>query len=112
MQRSRYCTVALLVILISAAPALGVAAAGQDPAAPPPAAAPAVSPAQSAAGAAIEGEAEFTLFLSGRHVGTEQVRVARAGSGRIISSTGQFGPPLNLTLSRFELRYTADWQPT
>ena len=64
------------------------------------------------AGAFIDGEAEFTLFLAGRHVGTEQVRVARSGSTHIISSTGQFSPPLNVTLSRFELRYTADWQPT
>ena len=59
------------------------------------------------AGAFIDGEAEFTLFLAGKRVGAEQVRVARAGSHSIISSTGQFGPPLNVTVNRFELRYTA-----
>lgn len=109
MQLSRYCTVASLAILISGAPSVRADAA-QDTAARPPA--PGSAPAAPGAGASIEGESEFTLFLGGRHVGTEQVRVARAGSARIISSTGQFGPPVNVTLNRFELKYTADWQPT
>ena len=76
MQLSRHCTVALLTILISAAPV--VRAVAQEPATPPPQAG--TSPAAPASGAFIDGEAEFTLFLGGRHVGTEQVRVARAGS--------------------------------
>jgi pimeloyl-ACP methyl ester carboxylesterase len=108
MQLSRHCTVALLTVLISAAPV--VRAVAQEPATAPPQAG--TTPAAPASGAFIDGEAEFTLFLGGRHAGTEQVRVARAGSSHIISSTGQFGPPLNVTLSRFELRYTADWQPS
>jgi pimeloyl-ACP methyl ester carboxylesterase len=54
---------------------------------------------------------EFTLFLSGTRAGTERVRMARAGSTWIISSTGQFGAPLNITINRFEMKYTADWQP-
>jgi pimeloyl-ACP methyl ester carboxylesterase len=61
---------------------------------------------------AFEGTAEFTLFISGSRVGIERVRVARAGTAWVISSTALFGPPLNLTVNRFELKYTADWQPT
>ena len=60
---------------------------------------------------AFEGSAEFTLFISGTRVGIERVRVARAGSTWVISSTALFGPPLNMTVNRFELKYTADWQP-
>ena len=45
-------------------------------------------------------------------MGTEQVRVAKAGSTWIITSTAQFGPPLNVTVNRFELKYTSDWQPS
>jgi hypothetical protein len=40
------------------------------------------------------------------------VRLVRAGPTWIISSTALFGPPLNMTVNRFELKYTADWQPT
>jgi pimeloyl-ACP methyl ester carboxylesterase len=39
------------------------------------------------------------------------VRVVRAGSAWVISSTALFGPPVNMTVNRFELKYTADWQP-
>jgi pimeloyl-ACP methyl ester carboxylesterase len=69
-------------------------------------------PAGQGSSVAIEGDAEFMLFLAGKRVGTEQVRVAKAGSAWIVSSTAQHGPPLNVTVNRFELRYTTDWQPT
>ncbi len=89
MHLFRYCTAALL-----AATTIHAAAAQ----------APAV-------GQAFEGSAEFTLFISGSRVGFERVRVARAGTTWVISSTALYGPPLNITLNRFELKYTADWQP-
>ena len=60
---------------------------------------------------AFEGTAEFTLFISGSRVGIERVRVARAGTTWTISSTALFGPPLNVTVNRFELKYTSDWHP-
>ena len=59
-----------------------------------------------------EGDVEFTLFLSGTRVGIEHVRVARTGSAWVISSTAQFGAPVNMTVNRFEVKYTTDWQPT
>jgi pimeloyl-ACP methyl ester carboxylesterase len=106
MQLSRYCTVASLAILIGAAlcPSLSAGQQAAQPAAAP--------PARQGSSVAIEGDAEFTLFIGGKRVGAEQVRVAKAGSTWIVSSTAQFGPPLNVTLSRFDLRYTTDWQPS
>jgi pimeloyl-ACP methyl ester carboxylesterase len=58
-----------------------------------------------------EGEVEFTVFLTGTRVGVEHVRLARAGSTWVISSTAQFGAPLSMTVNRFEVKYTSDWQP-
>jgi pimeloyl-ACP methyl ester carboxylesterase len=62
-------------------------------------------------GAGFAGDAEFTLFLAGSRVGTEQVHVVRSGNTWAISSTAQFGAPLNVTVNRFEIKYAADWQP-
>ena len=83
--RSRHCTAALL--------ALTIGAAAQAPAIP-------------------DTDAELTIFLSGRAVGRERVRVSHSGGTIIVSSTGSSGAPLNLTINRFELKYAADWQPT
>lgn len=58
-----------------------------------------------------EGGTEFTVFIRGTMVGTEQVHVRRSGGTWSISSTARFGPPLNLVVNRFEVKYTADWQP-
>jgi len=54
---------------------------------------------------------EFTVFLGGTRVGIERVRLAKAANNWVISSTGQFAAPLNMTVNRFEVKYTADWQP-
>ena len=101
MRFDRHCTAAALAAWVVCGSYPTRAAQQQAPA--PPAAQPPVVPA--------EGEVEFTLFAGGTRSGTEQVRVARAGSTWIISSTGRFGPPLNATINRFEMKYTADWQP-
>ncbi len=112
MDFSRHCIAALTVLLLTArhpAPAC----AGQDAAPAPPPSSAASAPRQTPIAATpVEGESEFTLFLGGRQVGVERARVARAGGGWVISSTATFGAPLNVTLNQFELKYTADWQPT
>jgi pimeloyl-ACP methyl ester carboxylesterase len=93
----RHCTAALLAATTTAAAfSWRVGPAGAQ--APP-------------VGQAFEGSAEFTLFISGSRVGVERVRVVRAGTTWVISSTALFGPPLNVTINRFELKYTSDWQP-
>lgn len=55
--------------------------------------------------------ADFVVFAGGRQVGREQVTVGRAEGDRIISSTGRHSNPIDITINRFEARYSADWQP-
>jgi pimeloyl-ACP methyl ester carboxylesterase len=57
------------------------------------------------------GEATFLVFLGGQEVGREQVSLARSPAGWTITSTGQLGPPMNLTNNSFSITYTPDWQP-
>ena len=92
MQLARHCTAAVLAALVAVP--LG---AQSTPA-----------PAQSP----VEGDVEFAVFVGSTRVGVEQVRLARSGSTWIISSTAQFAQPLNMTVNRAEVKYTADWQPT
>ena len=54
---------------------------------------------------------EFLVFAGGRQIGREQVTLGRAGGDRIITSTGRHATPIDITIKRFEARYTADWQP-
>jgi uncharacterized protein len=88
MRLFRHCTAAVLALSMSAA------AAPQTPAAAP-----------------APGDATYIIFLRGVDVGREQVTLARSGSNWIISSRGRSGPPLDFSLDRFEVKYTADWQP-
>lgn len=76
-------------------PAVTLAASGGVPQAPTPA----------------TGEAVFSVFLAGREIGREQVNLARVGTDWIITATSRIGPPIDVTASRFELKYSADWQP-
>lgn len=57
------------------------------------------------------GEAEFTIFLAGKPVGREHVNLSQSGGNWIITSSGQSGPPIDVTVDRFEMKYSADWQP-
>jgi len=86
MQVLQYCTAALLVASASS---------------------PALAQAPASAGPAV-GEASFTIFVRGADVGREQIVIARSGTDWIITSTGRLG---DHALNRFELKYTADWQP-
>jgi pimeloyl-ACP methyl ester carboxylesterase len=68
-----------------------------------------VGPQQS--GSPAPGDATFSVFLAGREIGREQVRLSRTGSDWILSATSRIAAPLDVTVNRFELRYSADWQP-
>jgi uncharacterized protein len=57
------------------------------------------------------GEATFNVLLKGVQVGREQVTLSRGGSGWILTSSGTSGAPISLTIRRFEMKYTDDWQP-
>jgi len=86
MQVLQYCTAAWLVASV-AAPVLAQAPAAASP---------------------TPGESSFTIFVRGADVGREQISVTRSGTDWIITSTGKVS---DQTLNRFELKYTADWQP-
>ncbi len=103
MQLRHFTAVALSAMM---APAILLDAVGGPIA---PAQAPSAAPSPAAQPA--EGDVEFTLFLSGARVGIERVRLARSGTTWVLSSTAQFGAPINTTVNRFEVKYTADWQP-
>jgi uncharacterized protein len=102
-----HCTAAVL------AAALGAAVWTSPPVTPPLSAASVQdqAPAPPAARPPATADVEFSLFLSGTRVGVEHVRLARAGSTLVISSTAQYGSPLSVTVNRFEMKYTTDWQP-
>lgn len=57
------------------------------------------------------GDATFAIFFKGTQIGREQVNVARAPSGWIVTSSGATEAPLDFTISRFEMKYASDWQP-
>jgi uncharacterized protein len=71
--------------------------------------APAGAQAPSATPAPSVGDASYTVFIKGAEAGRVNVSLARAGSTWVITSTGRMG---NLTINHFEVKYTADWQPT
>jgi len=62
---------------------------------------------QSAPGAAKV----FIITLKGVRVGSEQVTVTQDVRSFKVSSTGQIAAPIDLITSKFELTYSADWQP-
>jgi pimeloyl-ACP methyl ester carboxylesterase len=57
------------------------------------------------------GNATFAIFLRGTQIGREQASLARTESGWIITSSGRSEAPLDFTITRFEVKYAADWQP-
>ncbi|HEY7056425.1 MAG TPA: alpha/beta fold hydrolase [Vicinamibacterales bacterium] len=57
------------------------------------------------------GEATYNILFRGTQIGREQVSLSRVSSGWILTSSGTSGPPVNLSIRRFELKYTDDWQP-
>ncbi len=86
----------LSVHCIAVALAIPAAAGAQTPPAPP---------------EPRPGPAVFNIFFKGTSIGREQVTLARTSSGWTISSTGSQGPPFDVTLNRFEVKYAPDWQP-
>ena len=83
--------------LAAAVLALPLSAAAQQPAPPP--------QLQEA------GAANFTIFLRGVPIGTEQIAVSRTASGWTIVSTGRLGAPIDAVARRLQVRYTPDWKP-
>ena len=70
-----------------------VTASAQPPAAPAP------------------GDAAFGIFLRGTLIGREQTTLSSTPSGWILTSTGATQAPIEMTIARFEMKYSPDWQP-
>jgi pimeloyl-ACP methyl ester carboxylesterase len=49
--------------------------------------------------------------MQGTAIGNEQVTVTASAEGWTVRGTGRLGNPLNLSTSRFELRYDREWHP-
>ena len=57
------------------------------------------------------GDASFGIFLRGTPIGREQTTLSSSPTGWILTSTGATQAPLDMTVSRFEMKYSPDWQP-
>jgi pimeloyl-ACP methyl ester carboxylesterase len=53
----------------------------------------------------------FTIFIRGVAVGSEQIGLERTAQGWTITSTGRIGPPLEIVIRSLEVRYDAAWKP-
>lgn len=58
-----------------------------------------------------EGTASFTIFAGSTPIGTEEITVAKIGSGWRISSTGSQRAPAQLVINEFNLTLAPDWHP-
>jgi pimeloyl-ACP methyl ester carboxylesterase len=83
--------------LATLALALPVAAAAQQPPVAPPLPDP--------------GATNFTIFLRGAPIGTEQIALTRSASGWTIASSGRLGAPIDVVARRLQVRYTPEWRP-
>ena len=83
--------------LATLAVALPLTAAAQQPPVPPP--------------LPDAGATNFTIFLRGAPIGTEQIALTRTASGWTIASSGRLGAPIDVVARRLQVRYTPEWRP-
>ena len=57
------------------------------------------------------GATNFTIFLRGAPIGTEQVAVIRGATGWTIVSSGRLAAPIDVVARRVQVRYTPEWRP-
>ena len=83
--------------LVALALAVPLGASAQPPAAAPP--------------LREAGVTNFTIFLRGAPIGTEQVAVTRTATGWTIVSSGRLAAPIDVVARRVQVRYTSEWKP-
>src|SRR5262245_60777415 len=54
---------------------------------------------------------EFTVLSRGQAVGSQTITVTKSSTDFTITALGNIGAPFDLSTSRFQLKYSADWQP-
>src|SRR6185295_3807690 len=57
------------------------------------------------------GAINFTIFLRGAPIGSEQIAVSRTATGWTIASSGRLGAPIDVVSRRLQVRYTPEWRP-
>ena len=57
------------------------------------------------------GATNFTIFLRGAPIGSEQIAVTRTATGWTIASSGRLGAPIDVVARRLQVRYTQEWRP-
>ena len=53
----------------------------------------------------------LNVFMQGRQLGTEQATVIATADGWTIRATGRLAAPVDLSTTRFEMRYDREWRP-
>jgi len=53
----------------------------------------------------------FTVFVRGVPIGSEQATISRSADGWTITGSGRLGVPIDLIQRRIQVRYDADWKP-
>ena len=56
------------------------------------------------------GTSNFSVFLRGVQIGTEELAVVRSADGWTVSSNGRIGAPLELVTRNLQIRYDPDWK--
>jgi pimeloyl-ACP methyl ester carboxylesterase len=57
------------------------------------------------------GATNFTIYLRGTPLGSEQVALSRTATGWTIVSSGRVGAPIDVVARRLQVRYTPEWRP-
>jgi uncharacterized protein len=57
------------------------------------------------------GAMNFTIFLRGVPIGSEQIALTRTATGWTIASSGRLGAPIDVVARRLQVRYTPEWRP-
>ena len=57
------------------------------------------------------GATNFTIYLRGTPLGSEQVALSRTATGWTIVSSGRVGAPIDVVARRLQVRYTPEWKP-
>ncbi len=65
----------------------------------------------SAVASTAAAQDNFTVFLRGTAIGSEQIAVKRSADGWTITSTGRTGPPIDVSTRELEMRYDGEWKP-
>jgi pimeloyl-ACP methyl ester carboxylesterase len=67
--------------------------------------------ASSLAQQAAAPASTFVVFVRGERIGSEDVTLARTADGWTITSSGRFGPPIDLVVKELQARYSGEWRP-